>query len=115
MALSLNPQKNRFIFQLPADFVPQSIEHKYKDFIVRNHSVYATILDYLNSTIMNIDLPAMEFPTSEQTTRYGKKITYRAATAPYDTITRDGKIRFKSVDNFFNYFILQDILMYHLI
>lgn len=115
MALSLNPQKNHFVFQLPADFVPNSIEQKYKDFIVRNHSVYATILDYLNASIMNIDLPAMEFPTSEQVTRYGKKIAYRGATAPYDTITRDGRIRFKSVDNHFNYFILQDIVMYHYI
>lgn len=115
MSLSLNPQKNNFVFQLPFDFVPKSIEYKYKDFIVRNHSVYGTILDYLNSSIMSIDLPAMEFPTSEQVARYGKKITYRAATAPYDTITREGRIRFKSADNHFNYFILQDVLMYHYI
>lgn len=115
MALSLNPQKNQFVFQLPVDFIPQSIEHKYKDFIVRNHSVYATILDYLNASIMNIELPAMEFPTVEQNTRYGKKITYRGAISPYDTITRDGRIRIKSVDNHFNYFIFQDILMYHYI
>lgn len=115
MSLSLNPQKNNFVFQLPSDFVPNSIEHKYKDFIVRNHSVYSTILDYLNSSIMSIDLPSMVFPTSEQITRYGKKITYRSATAPYDTINREGKIKFKSVDNHFNYFIIQDILMYHYI
>ena len=115
MALSLNPQKNQFVFQLPVDFIPKSIEQKYKDFITRNHSPFANILDYLNSSIMDIELPSMDFPTVEQTTRQGKKITYRSAVSPYDVIVRDGKIRIKSEDNHFNYFVFQDILMYHYI
>jgi hypothetical protein len=115
MANSLNPQRSQFVFQLPVDFVPRSMEQKYKDFLVRNHIIHDSILDYLNSTIQSIDLPELTFPTVEQTTRYGKKIAYRAATAPYDTITREGRVRFKTVDNHFNYFVIQDILMYHYI
>lgn len=115
MALSLNSQNNQFLFQFPTDFIPNSIEHKYKDSLIRNHSVYSNILDYINASIMNVDVPSLDFPTVEQTTRYGKKITFRGGTSPYDVLKRDGSIRLKSVDNHFNYFILQDILMHHYI
>jgi hypothetical protein len=115
MAIGLNPQKNQFVYQLPTDFVPADIEAKYKDFIVRNQSIYNSVLDYLNGAILGVDIPAMTFPTAEQNARYGKKITFRGGTAPYDTFSRDFKIRFKAIDNFMNYFILQDIMMYHYI
>lgn len=115
MATGLNPQKNQFVYQLPTDFVPNDIETKYKSFLTREHSMYNNIVDYLNSAIMGVDIPSMNFPTVEQNARYGKKINFRGGTAPYDTFTRDFKIRFKAVDNFMNYFILQDIMMFHYI
>lgn len=115
MAIGLNPQRNLFLFQLPADFVPREIELKYKDFIERNHSIFDSILDYLNQTIMGIEMPSLTFPTVEQTARYGKKIAFRGGQAPYDTISRDGRVRFKSIDSHMNYLIIQDILMFHYI
>lgn len=115
MALALNSQNSQFLFSFPVDFVPKDIQNKYKDHLVRTHSVFDDIVDYLNNAILNINFPGLTFPTSTQTHKFGKEITYRSATAPYDTYTRDFVIKIESVDNHANYFMMQDILMYHYI
>jgi hypothetical protein len=79
------------------------------------HSVFDDVIDYLNNTIISVTFPGLTFKTSEQTKRYGKAINYRSSQAPYDVYGNDVTIKIESVHNNANYFILQDVLMWHYI
>jgi hypothetical protein len=45
MANSLNSTNDAFIFNLPTDFVPKSIEEKYKIFLKNLQLPYASLID----------------------------------------------------------------------
>ena len=116
MAASLNSQNNQFVFSFPTDFVPRELQVKYKERLERMHSIFSDIIDYLNNSILGISFPGLEFPTTTaQTRRYGKEIVYKSSKAPYDIYTKNFSIKLESVDNYANYFIIQDILMWHYI
>lgn len=115
MALGLNSQHNQFVFSFPIDFVPKDIQDKYKGHLTNTHSVYDDVVDYMNSTILSINFPGLTFPVSTQTHKFGKEIAYRAAQAPYDTYDREFTVKIESIDNHANYFMMQDILMFHYI
>jgi hypothetical protein len=115
MALGLNSQHNQFIFSFPQDFVPDDISKKYKTHLDRFHSPFEDIVDYLNNTIQTISFPGLTFEVSEQLRKYGKKINYRSAQSPYDVFNRKFAVTMNSVDNHANYFMMQDILLYHYI
>lgn len=104
-----------FIFNFPKDFVPQEIEDRYKIHLKNYHKPYATILDYLNSTILNINLPGMNFPTVMQNKHQGKEIYSKGSVSPYDVYLREFTVILKSVDFNVSYFIIQDILLLHYI
>jgi len=116
MAVSLNSQNNQFIFSFPTDFVPQELEIKYNERLERMHSIFSNIIDYLNNAILSVSFPGLTFPTTTaQTKRYGKEIVYKASKTPYDIYEKNFTIKVEAVDNFANYFMLQDILMWHYI
>lgn len=115
MALALNSQGSQFVYSFPVDFVPAELEKKYKNQLERTHSVFDDVIDYLNNTIQGINFPGLTFPTVVQTHKFGKEINYRAAKAPYDTYTREFTVDMESIDNKANYFMMQDILMWHYI
>lgn len=102
-----------YIFNFPEDFVPDEIEERYKLHLKNYRKPYSSILDYINSNIKNITLPAMSFPTVNQKQMYGKERTYRSSIPPNDVFQREFNVIIGLVDFYVNYFILQDILLYH--
>lgn len=113
MSIGLTSNGDNFIFNLPTDFIPKSLEDRYKIHLKNYRKPYASVLDYINSSIKDINLPGMNAPTVEQTEFYSKKRTFRGSASPYDIYTRDFNITFKSVDFHVNYFIIADAFHYH--
>ena len=110
-----NSNNSQFVYNLPTNFVPDILEYKYRKHLQNYHLPFDSVVDYLNSTIKDIDLPALDFPVVGQTTKYGKKIGYRGSKSPYDVYTNKISVTFRSVNNHANYFIMRDCLMYHYI
>jgi hypothetical protein len=110
-----NSNNSQFVFCLPTDFVPDVLEYKYRKHLQNYHLPFETVVDYLNSSIKEFDMPSLTFQTVEQTTRYGKKIGYRGGGSPYDVYNNKLNITFRSINNHANYFIMRDCLMYHYI
>lgn len=115
MSVNQNSNSDLFIFNFPIDYVPKELEDKYNIHLKNFHKPFKTILDYTNSNIKDITLPAMTFPTVEQVKFYGKKRDFRGSASPYDTYNRDLTVTLKSVDFHISYIIMQDILLYHYI
>lgn len=113
--MNQNSQNDLFIFNFPTDFVPDELEDRYKIHLKNFNKPFSTVLDYVNSNIKDANLPAMTFPTVEQTKYYGKKRDFRGSISPYDVYTRDLTINMKTVDFHISYFMMQDILLHHFI
>lgn len=106
---------DNFIFNFPSSFVPKQIEEHYKIHLRNFHKPYPTVCEYINSTIKDITVPSLSFPTVSQRNPYGKEIVYRGAISPYDLYSREFNISMKKADYGVPYFIMQDILLYHYI
>src|SRR6266403_269723 len=113
MSASLSSNGDNFIFNLPSDFIPKVLEDRYKIHLNNFRKPYATVIDYINSCIKDINLPGMNAPTVEQKEFYGKARNFRGSASPYDIYTRDFNITFTSVDFHVNYFIISDAFQYH--
>lgn len=103
--MQLSTISNQFQFNLPSDFLPPGIEAKYEPMLRKNHVVYNSVLDYLNSTILEIILPGLNFNFSTQVKKR-KKIRSKAAENIYDTFNNEVEIVFRSADANFNYLIM---------
>lgn len=108
--MNLSSLNSQFIFNLPPDFINQKIKEKYKKLLKKNHVPYDDVLDYLNSSILEVVFPSMSYITPEQTMYHGKTIQWKGAQNVYDTFVRELDIVFDSVNSHLNYFILVDIL-----
>lgn len=113
--MNQNANQDLFIFNFPPNFIPKEIEDRYKIFLENYHKPYASILDYINSNIMNIGMPGLSFPVVSQTKMYGKDRKFRGGGSPYDAYQKDLNITVKNVDFHVSYFILQDVMLYHYI
>lgn len=113
--MSIPNSSDMFIFNFPKTFVPEHIEKNYKKFLKNSHKPYASIIDYINSGINDITIPALVFPKVKQQNIYGKDKNFRGATSPYNLYNRDFNVNVKLADFNQNYFIIQDILLYHYI
>lgn len=111
----MNQSSNQdlFIFNFPTTFVPKQIEDRYKIFLENYHKPYETVIDYVNSNVLDIGMPGLTFTSLAQTKLYGKERAFRAATSPYDAYQKDLSITIKDVDFHVSYFILQDVMLYH--
>ena len=104
--MNLGTINNAFEFSLPADFVPQELEDKYMPMLKSYRKVYSTVLDYINSTIHDIDFPSITFPTVTQTMKRGKQTYWKGDQNIYDLFDRKGTITFHSVDGNLNHIII---------
>ncbi len=112
--MRLSSQSSGFIFNLSSDFLPQHVVDTYKSVLEKNFIQYENVIDYLNSTILEIDFPGLSIDLPEQTIIRGKKINYKPVTNVHDIVTsRDLDVTFRSVDNNLNYFMLWDIMIKH--
>lgn len=101
---------NKFVFNLPSDFLPPGVETKWIKFLQKNHVYYATVLDYLSSTIQEVVFPSLNFESPKQTKKFGKEIQWKDAKNIYDSMSKQVDVVFKNVDGNLNYLIMWDAL-----
>lgn len=112
--MNLNSINNQFHINLPPDFVPENIEERYYKFLKGKRKIYASVLDYLNSTAKTITFPELNFPTvSNEQNIKRKKIAWKTVGNVYDMYNKELTITFNDVDSKMNYFIMHDILTNH--
>ena len=112
--MRLSSLNSLFIFNLPSDFIPDALSNKYQPLLDKNWVQYENVVDYLSSTIKEINMPGLSIETPEQTIRHGKKIKYKAAVVPQDIVSSSEiDITFRSVDGNINWIILLDIMETH--
>jgi hypothetical protein len=108
--MQLTTVSNQFQFNLPTDFLPPGLEAKYEPMLRKNHVVYNSVLDYVNSTILEVVMPGINFDFSTQVKKR-KKIRSKAAENIYDAINNEVEIVFRSVDANLNYLIMFDAVV----
>ena len=114
--MRLNSLNSLFVFNLPSDFIPTSHVDRYNSIMDKNWIQYETAIDYLNSTIKEINIPGLSIETPEQNIRHGKRVRHKPATVSQDILTSaEIDIIFRSVDSDLNWFILFDLFKTHYI
>ncbi len=102
-----------FIFNLPSDFLKPEIISSYKPILEKNWIQYENVLDYLNSTIKSVNFPGISIDTPYQNIKRGKQINYKPAKNIQDIVSHDMSVKFESVDQDINYWLLVDIFNKH--
>jgi len=112
--MRLSSQNSQFIFNLPANFIPNELISTYQPILEKNWVQYENIIDYLNSTIKSVNFPGMSFEMPKQVLIRGKERNYKPAKNLQDIITtRELTVTFRSVDSDLNYWLMFDILSKH--
>jgi hypothetical protein len=109
--MRLSSQNNAFKFNLPQDFIEPWLVKQFQILMDKNFIQYATINDYVSSTIKEIVFPGLSFDVAEQKLRFGKKVSWKEAGSVFDKFTNELDVTFRSVDSHLNYFILLESLI----
>jgi len=125
----LNSKSNQFVFNLPADFLFDSVKEKYDPYIKKLYTPFSNTLDYLNHTIQSVTLPSISIDVIEQNVGpivYSDDIndpnavklmknTMRWQDADdLKNIINDMTITFKLTDSYLNYWIIfENLLTYN--
>jgi hypothetical protein len=79
-----------------------------------DRKLYATVIDYLNSSILDISFPGVTFPVvGNPQNLHTKKIKWKTVGNIYDLFDDTITVTFKSVDSNINYLIMMDCLINH--
>lgn len=112
--MRLNSQSSQFIFNLPQDFLKPETINTYQPILEKNWVQYESVIDYLNSTIKQVNFPGMSFDMPKQILMRGKERQFKPAKNVQDIVTmRDLTVTFRSVDADLNYWLMFDILTKH--
>lgn len=112
--MNISTLNNGFYFNLPSDFVPESIEAKYMPLLKNYRKRYKSVIDYLNSTIQDISFPSLNFPTvSNPQVIKRKQINWKSVGNIYDMFDKNVTVTFLNADFNLNYMIILDILVNH--
>ena len=59
--MRLSSQSSQFIFNLPANFLPNEVIETYTPILEKNWIQYENVIDYINSTIKQVSFPGISF------------------------------------------------------
>ena len=59
--MRLSSQSSQFIFNLPANFLPNEVLETYTPILEKNWVQYENVVDYINSTIKSVSFPGLSF------------------------------------------------------
>jgi len=112
--MRLSSQSSQFIFNLPQDFLKPETVDTYQPILEKNWIQYENVIDYLNSTIKQVNFPGLSFEMPKQIMMRGKERQFKPAKNVQDiATTHDLTITFRSVDSDLNYWLMFDILTKH--
>lgn len=112
--MRLSSQSSQFIFNLPGDFLKPETINTYQPILEKNWVQYENVIDYLNSTIKQVNFPGISFDMPKQILMKGKERQFKPAKNVQDIVTmRDLTVTFRSVDADLNYWLMFDIVTKH--
>lgn len=112
--MRLSSQSSQFIFNLPGDFLKPETINTYQPILEKNWVQYENVIDYLNSTIKQVNFPGISFDMPKQMLMRGKERQFKPAKNVQDIVTmRDLTVTFRSVDADLNYWLMFDIVTKH--
>jgi hypothetical protein len=112
--MRLSSQSSQFIFNLPNDFLKPETINTYQPILEKNWVQYENVIDYLNSTIKQVNFPGISFDMPKQMLMRGKERQFKPAKNVQDIVTmRDLTVTFRSVDADLNYWLMFDVLTKH--
>ena len=109
--MRLSSQNNQMRFNLPQDFIEPWLNKQFQILMDKNYIQYASVTDYVSSTIKEIVFPGVTFEIAEQRLKYGKKYSWRESGSVFDKFTNELDVTFRSVDSHLNYFIMLESLI----
>lgn len=113
MANNLSTINNQFEFNFPLTFVPESVEKRYLGYLKAKRKMHSSVLDFLNSTILNLSFPSITFNTvNNPQIKHRKNISWKAVDNINDLFEKTITVTVRDVDAHINYFILLDCLSY---
>lgn len=128
--LSLSPRFDLFKFLLPIDFLPESIEGKYRNVLIQNAGVIQSPIDYLNESIQSISLPGFSDLNISQNQNSRNRVvrsqhnlgrinveptheqTYIGSENPLSKISKEFKVTFRLNQGLYNYFMIYETIFY---
>lgn len=128
--MSLTPRFDLFKFLLPTDFLPESIEGKYRNILVQNAGVIQSPIDYLNESIQSISIPGIsDLNIVQQQTGHNGIIrsqhnlgrinteptheqTYLGSDNPLSKISKEFKVTFRMNQGLYNYFMVYETIFH---
>jgi len=112
--MRLSSQSSQFIFNLPGDFLKPETIDTYQPILEKNWTQYENVIDYLNSTIKQVNFPGISFDMPKQIMMRGKERQFKPAKNVQDiTTTHELTVTFRSVDSDLNYWLMFDVLTKH--
>jgi len=105
----LNSKFNNFSIALPNDWIYKSITDRYLPFLKSELIPYATVIDFINSTVQSISWPDMALDKVEQTFKNSIP-SFRSGWEANRGYTRELTLSFRCTENYLNYFIMKDQL-----
>lgn len=112
--MRLSSNSSQFVFNLPSDFIPNEIIDSYTPLLEKNFVQYDNVIDYLNSTILEISIPGLSIESPSQIRKRGKMVNYKPVTNVQDIVaTRQIDVVFRSVDQDLNYWLMWDLFTKH--
>ena len=107
--MRISSQNNQIYLNLPQDFIEPWLEQQFLKLMDKNYIPYDSVISYINSTIKEIGMGAINYDGQQQTLRRGKKVNYKDSKSVFDTFSGELDITFRSVDSLLNYFMLVEI------
>ena len=77
--MRLSSQSSQFIFNLPGDFLKPETINTYQPILEKNWVQYENVIDYLNSTIKQVNFPGISFDMPKQILMRGKERQFKPA------------------------------------
>ena len=132
--LSLSPRYDLFRFELPKDFLPESVQEKYQKILSKNAGGIVSPIDYLNESIQSVHIPGINDLVVEQTQHESnpikrlnngtsglgrinvepqRAVTYQAVGNPLEKIERELKVTFRMNQGLYNYYMLYETIFNH--
>ena len=110
----INARNNQFDFRFPRTFIPEEINKKYKDYLLKlPGNMITEPIDFLNYGVQGVNLTGISFTPVEQTSKIGRARMYRTAVDPAELFSKEISIQMQLLDGYLNYFMLWDILLHY--
>lgn len=130
LMFSLSPRFDLFRFEIPKDYIPDTIRNRYDDLLSKKQGVITNSIDYLNESIQGVNIPGMSDLVHEQPQVSHNSIersevglgrinieashvnsTYSSEN-PLSRINKEIIVKFRLNQGLYNYLMMYETIMY---